>query len=45
VTNVGGLVQEICAAGPDVRVVEPAEVRDAVVAALTAVAQAHGGMH
>lgn len=43
VTNVGGLVQEICAAGPEVRVVEPAEVRDAVVTALTAVTRAHGG--
>ena len=43
VTNVGALVQEVCAAGPDVRVASPPEVRDAVVVALTAVARAHGG--
>jgi proteasome accessory factor B len=44
VGNVGALVQEICAAGPDVRVAAPPEVRDAVVAALTAVARAHGAV-
>jgi proteasome accessory factor B len=36
-------VQEICAAGPEVRVLEPAHVREAVVAALTAVVAAHEG--
>ncbi|MGO0577883.1 helix-turn-helix transcriptional regulator [Ornithinimicrobium panacihumi] len=43
VRGVPGLVEEICAAGPDVRVVDPPEVRDAVVAALTAVRDAHQG--
>ncbi|GAA5163040.1 helix-turn-helix transcriptional regulator [Ornithinimicrobium tianjinense] len=43
VHGVTSVVPEICAAGPDVRVVDPPEVRDAVVAALTAVVRAHGG--
>ncbi|HSP60829.1 MAG TPA: WYL domain-containing protein [Ornithinimicrobium sp.] len=44
--SVGGtaaLAQEIAAAGPDVRVVAPGEVREQVVAALAAVVTAHGG--
>ena len=44
--RVGGtasLVQEVAAAGPDVRVVSPEEVRDQVLTALEAVAAAHEG--
>ncbi|MDO5738574.1 MAG: WYL domain-containing protein [Ornithinimicrobium sp.] len=43
VTRIRSTVQELCAAGPDVRVVDPPEVRDAVVAALRSVVEAHGG--
>jgi proteasome accessory factor B len=43
VTGLASTVQEICAAGPEVRVLEPAHVREAVVAALTAVVAAHEG--
>ena len=41
VRGLGALTQEICAAGPDVRVVDPPELRDAVVTALQAVVAAH----
>ena len=43
VRSVPALVEEISAAGPDVRVVEPPQVREAVVRSLTAVLDAHGG--
>jgi proteasome accessory factor B len=43
VTSPGALVQEVCAAGPDVRVLHPPEVRRAVLDALGQVLQAHGG--
>ena len=43
VRSLPAIVQEICAAGPDVRVVRPPELREAVVDALTAVAAAHSG--
>ena len=42
VTGLASTVQEICAAGPEVRVLEPAHMREAVVAALTAMCWAAG---